>query len=270
MTLLPARVVAVSVLAAVALLGAQAVEPTSFQGEEIEEFLANANVIDMKGTDVGVTLPRKATLERNSVTHFAIFKTIDKSTTGQTNPAVEVNFQDSWKTEIAAYELDRMIGLRMVPATVERRLSFLDRGSMQWWINDSMSEKDRLTQRIPPPDVEAWNDQMYKMRLFDNLIYNVDRNAGNLLITEDWEVFLIDHSRSFRLTKELRQPTSMLKFPRSVLDNLKKLDEETMKERLGDYLTIFQIRAVLARRDLILEKAAARIAEVGEDRALFN
>jgi hypothetical protein len=255
-----------------ALSAAQVSELERFQGEEAEDFLLNAKIVGMKRTDRGITLPHKATLERQLVRHFAIFKTIDVFKRGLTklaSGAVEVDFQDSRKTEVAAYELDKMIGLGMVPATVERWHAG-DRGSMQWWIDDSMSESDRLKRNIPPPDIAVWNDHMYTMRLFDNLIFNVDRNASNMLITPDWEVCLIDHSRTFRPSKELWQETTLLRFSRTVLAGIEKLTEDGMKDRLGDYLSIGQIRTVRVRRDLILEKAAARIAEVGETRALFN
>ena len=209
-------------------------------------------------------------LEQDSLTHFAIFKTIDVLQRGQTTPrggAMQVDFQDSWKTEIAAYELDKMIGLGMVPATVERRYG-RERGSMQWWVEDTIVERDRIEERIRPPDPAGWTEQTYTIWLFDNLIYNVDRNLNNMLVTEDWRVYLIDHSRSFRSVKELQRP--MLRFSKSLLDAIGKLDETSLKERLGPYLTTSQIRALLERRDLILERARDRIAKFGADNVLYN
>ncbi len=44
----------------------------------------------------------------------------------------------------------------------------------------------------------------------------------------------------------------MTRFSKSLLENIAKLDEETLKERVGNYLMGFQIRAILKRRDLIL------------------
>ncbi len=104
--------------------------------------------------------------------------------------------------------------------------------------------------------------------MFDNLIYNVDRNLNNILVTEDWRVYLIDHSRSFQSLKELQRP--MIRFSKSLLDAIQKLDEPSLKERLGRYLTTSQIRALLERRDLILERARDRIAESGADNVLYN
>jgi hypothetical protein len=273
MTPLASRLLVVMVFAVTTatLLGAQTLHTVSFQGDELESFLQNAEVTDLEGTEEGVTRPKKATLELDSRTHFALFKTIDVFRPGFTrmrNGVIEVDFQDSWKTDVAAYELDKMIGLGMVPTTVERRHRG-DRGSMQWWVDNTMSELDRVEDGIAPPDPQAWSEMVYKMRLFDSLIYNVDRQTRNMLVTEDWRIVLIDHSRSFRTTAELRKPDQMTRFSKSLLENIAKLDEEALKERLGNYLTVYQIRAILERRDLILGHAKELVRQRGEERVLF-
>ncbi len=274
MTPLASRLLVVMVFTVIAatLFGAQALDTGSFQGDEIESFLRNADVTDLEGTEQGITLPKKATLELDSRTHFALFKTIDVFKPGITrmgNGGIEVDFQDSWKTEVAAYELDKMIGLGMVPTTVERRHR-RDRGSMQWWIDDSMSEWDRVKDGIAPPDPQAFNDMVYKMRLFDSLIYNVDRTARNIRVTEDWRICLIDHSRSFRKMKGLREPEKLDRFSRSLWEGIKALNEEWLVEVLDRYLTIYQIRTILVRRDLLVELAEERIAELGEEKVLYD
>ena len=273
MTPLASRMLVVGglTLAVAALLGAQALDTGSFQGDEFESFLLNAEVTDLEGTDRGITLPRKATLELDSRTHFALFKTIDVFKPGVTrmgSGGIEVDFQDSWKTEVAAYELDKMIGLGMVPTTIERRYR-RDRGSMQLWV-DGMLEWDRVKGGIVPPDPQAWNDMVYKMRLFDSLIYNVDRNARNMLVTDDFRICLIDHSRSFRKLKALREPEKLDRFSRSLLEGIKALNEEWVLEVLDPYLTIYQIRGIMARRDLLVELAEKRIAELGEEKVLYD
>ena len=174
----------------------------------------------------------------------------------------------SFKTEIAAYEVDRLIGLGLVPATLERSYRG-DRGSLQWWVESEMSEAERAQRRILPPDRQAWGRVMSKVRLFDSLIYNTDRHQRNIRITNDWTIILIDHSRTFRTEKELREPEQIMLFSRSLLESIAKLDEDTLKDRVGGYLTIFQIRAVLARRDLLLERARKLVEEKGEERVLF-
>ena len=242
-----------------------------FQGEQIERFLAGALITDMESSLQGVTRPRKATLELDGTTHNAVFKNIDVFRPGVTTlggGTVEIDFQDSWKTEVAAYELDKLIGLGMVPATVSRVYS-RQRGSMQWWVDSIMTEYDRVSQGVPVPNGEAWNRQLYKVRLFDNLIYNVDRHLGNVLITEDWRVCLIDHSRTFRQRTELRAPDDLKRFSRSLLRAIELLDEDILRETLGAYLTGTQIRAMLERRDKILALAKERVQEQGQERTLY-
>ena len=261
-----------SIVAFASLVGAQAREVPYYQGDQREIFLKEAEITDMTATETGITRPRKTTLETAELTHFALFKTVDIFRRGPSrlgDGTVEVDFQDSWKTEVAAYELDKMIGLGMVPATVERRHN-RDQGSMQWWIDGAMSELDRVERGTPPPDSAAWNDMVFKMRVFDALIYNVDRNGRNMLVTPNWHICLIDHSRSFRRLEGLREREGLLRFSRSLLDGIRRLDEDMLKERLEDYLTIYQIQAILVRRDLILERADELVAERGEDRVLYD
>jgi len=263
----------------VALAGARGVAAqeriqgaTVIQGEEVERFLTTAKIVRLKSNPhPGVTGSRVATLELDGVTRFANFKTIDEQKSGITtfaNGTSEVQFQDSWRTEVAAYELDKLIGLGMVPATVKRTIG-RDQGSLQIWADSMMPEAVRYAKKIAPPDVEAWNQWLFKVRLFDNLIYNVDRNLEHLLITNDWRVILIDHSRSFRTQSELKEPKPLTRFSTSLLDGIAKLDEKTMRARMGDYLSALQIKAVLQRRDRILALARELSAANGEAKALY-
>ena len=273
MTSLAIRLFAVmaSIVAVVTVLGAQA-QTAGYQGERFEVFLREAEITDMTVTEIGITRPRRTTLEAGQLTHLALFKTIDifrRRPSRLADGTFELDFQDSWKTEVAAYELDKMIGLAMVPATVKRRYKG-DWGSMQWWIDGARLERDRAEDNTQPPDSNAWIEMFFKMRLFDALIDNVDRNPTNMLITPNWRIWLIDHSRSFRSLKGLREPEGLLRFSRSLLDGIRRLDEDMLKERLNDYLTTSQIRGILARRDLILERAEELIAERGEDRVLYD
>jgi hypothetical protein len=243
--------------------------PEVFQGEAVEQFLLKARMTALRDIGKGVTHPQRATLELDGVTHFAVFKTIDESEPiKQLQNSTEVDFEDSWRTEISAYEVDKIIGLGMVPATVERRLNGRQ-GSLQFWVETMMPESERMKKKIVLPDVEAWNRSMFKVRLFDNLIYNVDRNLDNLLITKDFEIRLIDHSRSFRPFDMLKQPADLTRFSRSLLEGIKRLDEKDLSERLGRLLTHDQIRGLLRRRDAILALAQRTVEQNGEVAVLY-
>jgi hypothetical protein len=237
------------------------------QGPELEEFLKTAKVVSLVDIGKGVTRSRKATLELNGVTESAVFKIIDeKPSIGVTtleDGRVDAAFQDSWRTEVAAYELDKMIGLGMVPATVERRHG-TEVGSLQFWVTSMMDERRRQKENLRPPDPQAWNDQMNKLFVWDNLIYNVDLNLGNILITEQWKMIAIDSSRSFRPFGRLKDTKLMVRFSRSLLAKLAELKEPELKARVGKYLSGDQIQGVMKRRDLIVAFAAKLAKEKGE------
>ena len=241
------------------------------QGPEIEEFLARANIIGMKDIPEGVTLPKKASLELNGVKHFAVWKTIDQGPVmqKQLDRGVELQFQDSWRTEVAAYELDKLIGLGMVPATVPRTFDGMQ-GSLQFWVDSVMDEGQRLKKKLSPPNGIDWNQQVAKIRLWDNLIYNTDRNMGNLLITSDWKIRLIDHSRTFRPFDQLKDPKALTTFSRTLLAKLDELNEPMLKEHLGKYLSPYQIQGLLKRRDAILALEKQLVAEKGAGAVLYR
>lgn len=242
-----------------------------FQGPAAEEFLQKAKVTRVRNIGTGVTLPEKATLVLDGVERFAAFKTIDERRQGITQLGgglTEVNFQDSWQTEIPAYVVDVIIGLGMVPATIERRINNKI-GSLQWWVASMMPEAERTKQKLDPPDPEAWNRVVLKMRLFDQLIANVDRHANNILITHDFQLRLIDHSRSFRPDKNIRNPEQLTRFSKSLLEGLERLEYQDLRKRTNKYLSDAQIKAVLQRRDAILELARTLVAERGEAAVIY-
>jgi hypothetical protein len=241
------------------------------QGTEIEQFLLRAKITGMKEIPEGITLPKKATLELDGKTHFAVWKTIDEGPVSrkELESGIELQFQDSWRTEVAAYELDKLIGLGMVPATVERSYNG-KHGSLQYWVDSGMTEQTRLQKKLSPPNRIEWENQVSKIRLFDNLIFNTDRHLDNLLITDDWTIRLIDHSRTFRPFSELKNPKSMTTFSRALLAKLETLNEPLLKEHLGKYLSPYQLQGLLARRDAILALSRQLAAQKGPGTVLYQ
>ena len=244
---------------------------TAIQTAETERFLIDAPIVRLGKTLGGVTFSRQAILELDGVTRFGVWKTIDEKKSGLTEfagGAGEVNFQDSWRTEIPAYELDKLLGLNMVPATVPRTYDGVT-GSLQAWVDLGMSEAERLKKKISAPDREAWNRQMYNVRVFDNLIYNTDRHANNIWVRNDWTIVLIDHSRSFRPFHQLKTENDLRRFSRSLLAALGRLDRGTIEAKMSPYLDRYQIDALLARRDLIVARAQRLAKEQGEAAVIF-
>ena len=233
-----------------------------------EQFLLKARVGKTRGASKGVTGSLRATLTDGTLTHDAHIQTIDEHLQqfAGSNGGVEFDFRDSWMFNIAAYKIDRLIGLNLVPVSVARRHAYKE-AAFTWWLDDvMMDEQERLkrkedAKRKPgtqapsePPDVEVWNEQMQMVRLFDQLIANIDRNLGNLVISNDWRVWPIDHTRAFRTNHELKTPANVTRIDRGVLEKLKALDRDILRKETGKYITTFQIDAVLARRDAIVKR----------------
>ena len=126
----------------------------------------------------------------------------------RSNRGTELNFKDSWRYNVAAYRLNKVLQLGRIPVSVER-VHRGKPGSFTWWVEDVlMDEAERLKTKASSPDPLAWNEQMWHVRLFDQLIQNVDRNLGNLLIDKSWTVWMIDHSRAFRLSNKVSSPNN--------------------------------------------------------------
>jgi len=226
---------------------------------QIVQFLENAKVLKTKAIGKGVTGAVRATLSDGTLTHDAqIQKIDDKKAEFSAGKVREFNFEDSWRFNVAAYRVDRLIGLRMVPVSVSRTWKS-ERSAFTWWIDDvMMDEGARLKSQQQPPDSGIWNEQMQLIRVFDQLIANTDRNAGNLLIGKDWQVWAIDHTRAFRTQNTLPAPASIARCDRQMLAALKRLDHAVLKHEIGDLVSDFQIAGLLARRDQIvgiIEKA---------------
>ena len=243
--------------------------------EKWEEYLQTAEIVGQEqpfSDREAVTNPWKLTLEKDGVTKNALWKNPEGRMKG---------YIENWRWEIAAYRLDKYLGLNMVPPTVERRFQN-DRGSCQLWIDAEMSLKDKEAQNIKTPSYKVfyWNRALYLQRAFDNLIANEDRHQNQFLITEDWRMILIDHSRSFRTSKKFTKnliydenhkegPRLMKQLPRAFVEKLKSLDQTTIKNIVGEYLTDDEIKAVLMRKDLILDWLDKHIKKEGEDNVLY-
>jgi hypothetical protein len=234
--------------------------------EAKEAFLKKAKIVRTKAAGKGVTGTLRATLTDGVLTHDASIQTIDQAmSTFTSNRGTELNFKDSWRYNVAAYRLDQLLQVGMIPPSVERSYDNKS-GAYTWWVDDVlMDEGARLKDKLSAPDSDRWNRQMWHVRLFDQLIYNVDRNLGNLVIDKDWTVWMIDHTRAFRLHEKVKTPGNLSKCDRQVLDRLKALDMPAVKAAVGNYLTASEIKAMLARRTEIVA-----LIEKGGPGALYD
>jgi hypothetical protein len=225
----------------------------SMSDDDIEQFLLKSKVIRTRGIGKGITGSIRATMTDGTITHDAQIQTIDEAKREfRSMSGVEFNFRDSWMFNVAAYRIDRLLGLRFVPVSVERRWRSTT-GAYTWWLDDvQMEEGDRLKKGMNSPDPRGWNEEMQLVRLFDQLIYNVDRNLGNLLISKDWNIWAIDHTRAFRTHETLKTPANIARCDRQVFERLKGLNSADLRKRLSPYLNGFEINSMLKRRDAIV------------------
>ena len=93
---------------------------------------------------------------------------------------------------------------------------------------------------------------------------------GNLLITKDWRLWLIDFTRAFGAQKELPNPGDLVKCDRKLLARLKEFNKPLLERELKPYVNDTGIDGLLARRDRIVKFFEDRIARRGEAEVLFD
>lgn len=241
-------------------------KPAPLSDADTEQFLLKGEVLKSRGAGKGITGSLRATLRHEALTHDVHVQIIDESKREfRSKDGTEFNFRDTWTFNVAAYRIDRLIGLGLVPVSVERRWRSTP-AAYTWWLDDvMMDEGDRLKKKISPPDLQRWNASMQMVRLFDQLIANTDRNLGNLMITNDWEIWAIDHTRAFRTLGTLKTPGNISRCDRQIFARLKQIDKTSVKNAVGSYLQTYEIDSLLKRRDQIVE-----IIEKRGDNGLFD
>jgi len=252
--------------------------------DQVEEFLRSARITSAKELSVGITRPIRVMLEADGIRMKAVFRYVDMLKREWKSPdGVRVNYRDSFKFELAAYRLNCLLGMDQIPPTVARKLKredFADRslinrfprrtGTLQAWVEDAMTEKNRDELGSVPPSGIYWIYQFQVMTLFDNLLFNDDRNQGNILIGPDWKIWFIDSTRAFRTFRTLPTPKNLKMCDKVVWERLQALTDAEIREELDDLLTDSELKTLLIRRDRIVEHITAMIDQKGRQRVLFD
>jgi hypothetical protein len=221
--------------------------------DEYAEYLRTAAIEKLEAVPVGVTKPERALFVPGGIAGRAAVKHLP--------PGNRSGFWESYKSEIAAYELDRLLGMDMVPPTVERRVGH-DLASVQLWVEGCRLLKELDQSKCPSPS--EWAKQVCRQRVFDNLVANIDRNQGNLLVDEAWNMILIDHSRAFA-SDRMPFEKDMARVDRAFFDKLKALDEAALMQHVRPWLMgDREVRGLLKRRDKIVARFEALARERGE------
>jgi hypothetical protein len=221
--------------------------------DEIEKFLIDGKVLKMEVIPIGVTKPQRATLEPGVLpaARFA-WKPL--------TPGYSQGFMESYKAEIAAYKFDRMLDLHMVPPIVERNINGKN-GAAVLWIENTTSWSVARPPQGPEP---KWSLQLTRMKMFDQLIANIDRNQGNLIYDADWHLFLIDHSRAFTGKKDLKRLAPLGRVDRELWTKMAALTLADLDKGLGQWVGSNEKKAILLRRDLMAQQIKQMVAKRGE------
>ena len=243
----------------------------TYTDEQKEKFMTSAKIVSAEDIGHGVTHPVRVQMELAGVSHAAAIQLVDKELSDFfAQDGTRAPMRDSWRFNIAAYKIDRLTGLNMVTVEVQRSYEGKP-AAFSWWVDNVMFEEvDRIKKDAKPPDAESFEKQRALSRAFDELIINIDRNLANLLITKDWKLALIDHSRSFTAYRGIRNPENLTRCSRGFLQGMKGMTAASVATAAGPYLTAAERTALLARRDRIVEFFENRAKEKGEENVLFG
>lgn len=227
--------------------------PWSGREAFLETALREGEVLSMKRIGEGITNPWKVELAYADERLAGIFKPLERG---------RYEYPESYESEVAAYRLSEALGIGMVPPTVVRKIGRRT-GSLQFWVTGYRSFVDAIEESVPPG--RQWIEQIERMRLFDELIDNPDRNGRNYLVDEEWNIVLIDHSRAlnFDVQGTLRDDPDPVRFDPTVIERLRALDEQALEVLLGDLLSKRDLRHLLRARDRVLSLVDLRAAELG-------
>jgi len=243
----------------------------AYSDSEKENFLKLARILAVEQIGHGVTKPLQVKLELNGTQHLGQIQTVDKDLPDFFPPSgPPVSMRDSWRFNVAAYRVDRLLDLNMVPVTVQRTFKARP-AAFTWWVDDVMFEEvERIKKDLTAPDPEKFDRQRALGMLFDELIINIDRNLANLLITNSWNVVLIDHSRSFTAYHGIRNEAKLSRCSVALMAKLKALTVGQLAAAVGALLTDAEVRALMARRDLIVDWFERAAKTRGADHVLFS
>ena len=219
------------------------------QTARIEQALKSAEIVRLEDIGTGVTRPRRAYLKTEGLVESFTWKPL--------KPAVTRGYWESYKSEIAAYELDKLLALNMVPPVVERELDGA-RGAAVMWVSPTTSVKE-MGGRLPPGRVPG--HEVRRMLLFDNLIGNPDRNGGNILVDGARNIILIDHSRAFVTKKDLQ--TKVERVDETLWAAIQGLTADALRGTLGPLIGDDALNAMLERRKRIQSEVDKLVARKG-------
>ncbi len=247
-------------------------QPLPFRDDEqVLDFLRHAAVLSSEPVRTGKSGAVRLLLDSQGIRARAVFRSIETRRTNlrMANGDAFATFYDSARFEVAAFELARLYGIDMIPPVVERRIDGRP-GTVQLWIENSMTDGERAERRLRPPEAGRWRRQRLIMRAFDALVHNSDRNTGNSLIDADWNLWMIDHTRTFQRPRGGNDFGKIVQVPRAFWTALRTVSEGQIRDAVREILEPLQIASLLDRREALIEHLRQVIVERGEEAVVLS
>jgi hypothetical protein len=214
--------------------------------QEIEEYLRTAECVSMQMLDSGVM---RCTLRPGGLVARIAWKSGP--------PGIYRGFWESYKANIAAYELDKLLKMDMVPPTVERQLQG-NKGAATLWVENIV---DSGAASPDEANRAGWQKQLVQMAMFDNLLGNRDRSTRNMLRDAAWNLILLEHMRVFRPGADV--PNRLSRIDADLWDKVRALTRTQLDARLGPWLDENEIAAIIDRRERMKAEIDRLVAERG-------
>lgn len=212
-------------------------ESMAIDDNELASLLTNGNIVELDGDAVAWKLVQ---VTAGETTVSAYFRELPK--------------EGHFVPELAAYKLDRMLELGMVPVTVRREIDD-HQGTLQFVPAETMTERERVAGGVGWSTPCPRGKQVQAMHVFDVLIGNGARTPSSMLYSpEDWLLMLVDHENSFGM--ETDRPAYLKEIELVIGDQwrtvLLELDDELLRANLGEVLDEYRLAALSKRRDAII------------------
>ena len=209
--------------------------PAGLTADDLEDLLSNGEIVSVESGDEGTVV----TIAQNGTSVQATF---ERRAARGVFPGV------------AAYRLDRLLNLEMVPVTVERRVDGRD-GSLEYRPMNTLDEVERSESGIGMDAHCPIPMQWAAMYLFDALIYNEGRSLHRMdYDRSSMQLILGEHDRAFDSRKG--RPRHLVNAPLVVTPGwkaaLSMLTDDVIEKNLGDVLDKRRLRALAIRRDELL------------------
>jgi hypothetical protein len=206
--------------------------------DALVSILTNGTIVDSNTNDSAWKLVQVAADDK---TVFAYFNALPR--------------KKGFVPELAAYKLDRMLGLDMVPVTVHREIAG-QQGTLQFVPAETLSERERVVDGNWDKVPCSLGRQRQAMYVFDTLIHNSARTPLSMLYSPDnWQLMLVNHENSFSTKKD--RPTYLKNIELTIGDQwrtaLLEIDDERLRAELGDVLDKGRLKALAKRRDALIE-----------------